>query len=400
VTGSGYESDVVIFVDESGNEDLEVGREGASPLFVASAIIVRTEDLPAFRAGVHRLEANLGDAAGNDERSLDVAQALAELPFTFVVEATDKHRISRDTGLRFRASFRKFLLAFLYDRLDQAFTGARVIADRHGSPTFGAEFADYMGRRFSGNLFHPSLDIDFAESASEPGIRVAGVVAGIYARLIEEGAGNAILVGCRELLRPQELRAQLWPPPIRSERVSKAAPHPTDQAIRELMLGRSAEFVDRYLDNPDEMTRAQAAVLQILLSKQVYENPEEHPHYLAAGLKLELVARGHKDFADQAFRRSILGPIRDQGIILAGTPTGMRIATCMADVADYRNQVSSIILPMIGRLSRSRKDLRLHQAIATDILGGPEQVELRRIVEAMDDVALLARETVDERGVP
>jgi hypothetical protein len=55
---------------------------------------------------------------------------------------------------------------------------------------------------------------------------------------------------------------------------------------------------------------------------------------------------------------------------------------------------------MIGRLSRSRKDLRLHQAIATDILGGPEQVELRRIVEAMDDVALLARETADERGVP
>lgn len=125
------------FVDETGTNDLGADKPGTSHLFICVAVLVDDKGLAATETAIRQLSQDLCSGAeisskriGSDhKRRIKFLKPLQALPFAYYALVINKDRIPKDSGLRFKPIFYKYINRMLYERLAKAGQNLRIIAD-------------------------------------------------------------------------------------------------------------------------------------------------------------------------------------------------------------------------------------------------------------------------------
>jgi hypothetical protein len=132
------------------------------------------------------------------------------MDFGYYALLVDKARVHRDSGLQYKQSFYKFLNRLLYQRLAGGVQQVQVVADRYGGRNFMDSFRPYLDKKGLPNLF-TSFTHEFADSAKEPLIQLADLIAGSLAYVLDPKKRSDQSQAILKALRPKQIGIGGWP---------------------------------------------------------------------------------------------------------------------------------------------------------------------------------------------
>jgi hypothetical protein len=376
------------FIDESGssNEDR---------IFSCVAVLADDAQVQAARTAVQAIaqslagggeikSASIGD---NHPRRIAFLEAIQQVDFQYTCLVVDKSAIRDDSGLRYRKSFHKFFKRLLQQPLQTYAGGVRAVFDQYGWPDTMREFERYMAREMQPNLFY-DYSLTHVDSRNERLVQLADLIAGSLVWCFDPGRACAESRQFRELLRLKELSAISWPPPAHLTDVPSTA---EDADIQHRGLDRVKALIARYEMSNEPEERAISVILDELLFARTFEDGP-HQSIYAERLPTVLAQRGIEMGIRQI--RTLIGAIRDDGVVLAGSPNGYKLALTAADIGEYLAHTESIVQPMLARVILARQSVKLDTSGRYDILD--QSMPLRTLVQAVTEQPLT---TARDEGV-
>lgn len=382
-------------VDESGTHDLNVGGTGVSSLFVCTAAVVDSSVVPRVNALVAELqkvffsggELKSSGIRSNHKRRLKLLNAMTPIPFGYYATIIDKARIAKDSGLRFKPSFYKRMNRMLYERLLRGIASLHVVAHEYGSKGFMDSFDAYLKKKAMPTLY-TNWTQEFRDSASTPLIQVADIIAGSLSWCFDpdkdcgEYRGKFLAV-----LQQKELGVETWPPRIAP--IPEAIPSTRsewDVRIRTICQNTIVRFIDQFSGDLDKKRQMQVAVLRHMLFLDEHETVDVRARHSESLIK-HLTLQGFEKIGPRNFRQSIIGPLRDAGVIIAGDRNGYRLAMSVSHVNRYIRHDRSIVEPMLARLQKGRSLLKTGTANQFDMLVLDEFTVIRELVQTFSTVS-------------
>jgi len=384
------------YIDETGNFDLEIEKSGASNLFVCVAIVVdevqsnlvEARMLEISRDNFSGAEVKSSGICGTHKRRITVLEKLADLSFGYYALVINKAEIQRDSGLQYKEPFYKFLNQMLYRRLLNSGTSLHLVADAIGGRKFMDSFLPYLKSRLEPDLFnHWRWDHRFVSSKESPQVQLADLIAGTLAWCFDPEKKCEHSNTFWELLKPKKIDIECWP--VQYQQIpaldADAGEEQWDEHIYACSTNRATKFIQEFSEHDKEEPRMQVAVLRHLLFERLYESSNEPSNKVSDELIRHLKRQGFQDLTRQQFSSKVIGPLRDQGILISGGSDGYRLACSAADVRRYLIHDMSIIRPMLARLKKARTGLLRDTSSRYDALASDDFSFLRALVEAVSD---------------
>lgn len=382
------------FIDETGNFDLEIEKGGASNLFVCVAVIcdeqqselVRTRMLEISRDHFSGNEVKSSGIGGNHRRRITVLEKLTDLSSGYYALIINKAEIEKDSGLRFKAPFYKYLNRMLYNRLLNGGTSLHLVPDEIGGKAFMESFGPYLKGKFFPELFS-QWDHHFVNSKECPQVQLADLIAGTLAWCFDPGKKGEHSGTFRELLKSKEIGIECWP--VQYQQLpalgADAEEAQWDEHIEACSLNRATRFIQEFSEHNKEEIRMQVSTLRHLLFERRYERSNEPTNKISDELIGHLSDQGFPKLSRQQFSSKIIGPLRDRGILISGGSDGYRLACSAADIRRYLIHDLSIIRPMLARLKVARRGLLQDTSNQYDALSSDEFSFLRTLADAMGE---------------
>ncbi|HTL74117.1 MAG TPA: DUF3800 domain-containing protein [bacterium] len=382
------------YVDETGTNDLDSSKPGVSHLFICVAVIVEDDAKAIAASGVQQTSKDLCGSAeisskrvgGDHERRIRFLERLCALPFGYFALVINKDKIPKDSGLQYKRSFYKFINRMLYERLLKNGRNLHVIADEIGGKDFMDSFVPYFQQKGMPGLFE-QFDHKFAGSAETPLIQLADFIAGTLSYCFDAEKKCAESNKFRELLRNKETAIQCWPWEITPVSPTAELPWSIDKVIRERMIQRVSGFLHEHENSVDGERRMQSFVLSNLFFARQFENRERQA-LVSDELMRRLAQEGFIDLSKQFFQARVIGKIRDEGIILAGSNDGYRLALSVEDIEEYLSHDKNIIEPMLARMLKARGSVLFDTGQKYDVLSKPEYHSLKMLANTFSDASL------------
>lgn len=385
------ESHVCAFVDEYGDHGLAVGKQGASTHFVLAAILVRQVDLDRVRQGIEAVrlrefpqsELKSSRVGGKDGKRVRIVGALAELPWTAYVISIDKARIDPVSGLIYGRSFRKFIFSRLYKKLIDVHDSLHTTLDEHGGSAFMREFAVYVDRKFRPSLFRRTA-FGFAKSDQEPVLQLADMVAGTVGRTLDPRKDTGSLHPVLDILRPHLLAVDEWPFRILPDVPRGVAASASDELVADQAQRTALRYLERHESSDDPEVSLRTEAVRVLLSEFNYERGR----FIQKGRLAELLGAGVAGgMSTDRLRRRIIGPLRDDGVLVASTAHGgYKLAASVDDLIDFVTVTQTVVEPSLRRVRKARESVLMASNGDIDILAGEQFGTLRRLVDQLGPI--------------
>jgi hypothetical protein len=339
-----------VFVDESGGTDLPLVGQDSPDFYVIAGIFYPETDHPRCSlaaeaivrkyAGLGELKSsNLGSKTARRENILrDIAEN--RLPFYCLV--VDKARIWRDSGLRWRPSFYKFLHRMFYSQIRGASLGIRVLADQYGRSEFMESFKRYMDDHAT--LFD---SFEFAPSSQAPLLQIADVLAGTVRRVFMQQDSRELL----RILGYPSAPIEEWPPAAAWDKAPDA-PTEFDDAITGIALQAARKYVERHLGSDDEDDRLRAHAIRYLLFR-FEQDPDEY--ILRAEITAHLDQATGVSISEQTLSTKVFADARDSDVIMASTDKGVKIPFGARDLRAWMARTESQVVPYLRRVEAARR---------------------------------------------
>ena len=395
------------FVDETGTNELEADKPGTSHLFICVAVLVDDAGLTVTQDALRTLSDQLCGGAeisskrigGDHKRRLRFLEQIQNLPFSYFALVINKDRIPRDSGLRFKTSFYKYINRMLYECLAKGGSHLRIIADQIGGADFMASFRPYLESRGFPTLF-ADCQHSFADSAATPLIQLADLIAGTLSYCFDPQKTGSHSLEFRAMLRHRESGIQCWPwagveDPLPHE--PEATP---DALLRHTLRNRVVHFLQEHDISPDTDRQMQASTLSHLLFTRQFEDRDSQA-VVSDALMARLEQEGFEALSKQAFQSRVIGKLRDEGIILSGSSDGYRLALSVEDIQEYLNHDRTIIEPMLARMLKARETVMSDTAGNYDVLEKPSNCILKDLANTFRDSQVkgaVARDQVPPAG--
>ena len=149
-----------------------------------------------------------------------------------------------------------------------------------------------------------------------------------------------------------------------------------DKDVAEICLKQVVEFINRYTDSDDEQRSAQIIVLKYMLFR--FMNNDLRKYIPTRELMNQLTTTDYYISSVQMFRNKIIGNLRDNGVIIASSPKGYKIPSKEAEIYDFINHGTSIIIPMLERLKKCRDLIKLGSTNELDVFDHSEYRTLKK----------------------
>ena len=383
------------YVDETGTNELDVTKPGVSRYFICVAVVVEGAAIPSLIESLDQIAHDLCGSAemsskrlgGNHERRMKFLERIDSLSFGYHAMVIRKDELSNDSGLKFKRSFYKCINRMLYQRLASGGRSIRIIADMVGGQDFMASFRGYLEKQLKPDLFFDYTH-EFQDSMTCRLIQLADLIAGTLAQCLEPEKKGPHSAGFRKLLQSKELGIDVWP----AESVDPECLFPDGRTNQQIdltssMLRRTARFIQEREDSSEEIQRMQVAVIRMLRFAREFEEPSRQLLH-SDELMRRLAHQGFSEISKRTFTKEVIGGIRMQGIIIAGTQNGYRFALTLEDITDYLDHNKNVIEPMIKRLKTARESVKFDTANALDILSNDPFRLLAKIVDCASDFDL------------
>ena len=382
------------FVDESGNADLDTSKGGSSGFFIVCSILVAEKDLEAAYAQAEELRMRhfqTGEIKSSSLKPKDlyrrarILNELAELPFKLFFTVVDKSRIHKDGGLRFKSSFIKYVNGLLYERLFRAYPDLQMIVDEHGGQEFQESLKSYVVERFVDDLFGDRDAFQTMSSKDNVLVQVADFFAGSVAQIYEDKASEEAVLAYKKILRSLTLGMLEWP-----SKYQPLLPPPTDASgyadyqVHQEALRQADLFGERVGEHPNEDERLQLSILQFLRFQSEFVTKDYVP---TAEIVAHLKDSGFGDVNDQRIRSSGIAKLRDSDVIITSAAKGYKIPQTRADINEFLEKASGIVVPLLERVKKAREVYRLSSRGEYDIVTAANLSELAKLLAALEAFA-------------
>ncbi|MBK1871597.1 DUF3800 domain-containing protein [Marinobacter sp. 1-3A] len=196
------------FLDESGNQDLEIEKPGATNFFAVAAVVVEEQDLPELRSAVQKIRekhfksgeiksSQVKDKKGFKRRT-EILSDIEALDFKMFFLLIDKSKINPDSGLKFKRSFVKFTNGIIYRKLFRAFDDLDVVVDQHGSKEFQESLKIYVEKNHIPDLLWSS-SFSTIDSTQEVLIQLADFLVGSLVKVWDSRSSDELKKKIRDL---------------------------------------------------------------------------------------------------------------------------------------------------------------------------------------------------------
>ncbi len=373
---------IYAFTDESGAFGWDLKNPNVSNYFVITSIIVKEQDLDILRTGVEKIrkdnfqtgEMKSSKIGKNTERRKRILGQLLPLPFSIFTIVIDKYQLIENKGLRYKTSFYKFLNNIVHKELRRTFKLLTIIADEIGGSDYMQSFSQYVKSRSDiPNLFGEA-EFYFENSENDILIQLADLICGSIARKYNNPEETYDF--CK-MLDKKITRIELYPKTYETYQLDDSAlAEDYDKDIAEICLKQVIEFINKYENSEDEQRVAQIIVLKYMLFR--FMNNDLRKYIYTDELKNQLASSGISVPSTHMFRNKIIGNLRDNGVIIASSSKGYKIPSKEAEIYDYINHGTSIIVPMLERLKRCRDLIKLGSANELDVFDHSEYRTLKK----------------------
>lgn len=385
---------IYAFVDESGNSDLDTTKAGASNFFVVCAVLVEEKNLEAaydqaetirkrhFQAG--EIKSSKLKVKDSDRRAR-VLSALATLPIKLYFTVVDKSQIYKDSGLRIKTSFIKFINGILYDRLFSSFYKLQMTVDEHGGLEFQQSLKSYVADRYIDDLFGDENTFQTKPSEDDALIQVADFFAGSVAQIYEGKASRDVVGIYKAILRNLTLGLVEWP-----LRYQSLLPRPlndteyADHQVHQEALRQAERFIERVSKHPDEDESLQLSILHFLIFQSEFITTD---YVSTPEIISHLGNKGFGELSDQKIRSSGIAKLRDADVIITSSAKGYKIPQTQADINEFLERVSGIVVPLLERVKKARDVYRLSSRGEYDIVTAANLNELAKLLDSMEALA-------------
>lgn len=382
------------FVDESGNSDLDTSKGGSSGFFIVCSILVAEKDLEAAYAQAEALrmrhfqkgEIKSSNLKPKDsDRRARILNELAELPFKLYFTVVDKSRIHKDGGLRIKTSFIKYVNGLLYEHLFRAYPDLQMIVDEHGGQEFQESLKSYVAERFVDDLFGDKDAFQTMASKDNVLVQVADFFAGSVAQIYEEKASEEAVLAYKKILRSLTLGMLEWPSKYQS-----LLPPPTDESgyadyqVHQEALRQADRFSERAGEHPDEDERLQLSILRFLRFQSEFVTKD---YVLTTEIMTHLKESGLGEVNGQRIRSSGIAKLRDADVIITSAAKGYKIPQTRADINEFLERASGIVVPLLERVKKARDVYRLSSRGEYDIVTAANLAELAKLLTALEAFA-------------
>lgn len=379
------------YIDESGNTDLAVEKQGVSKYFIVCAVVIPSGQLNILEPQVEEIRrkyfqtgeiksSKVRDKDGHARR-IKILESFLKLDFTFYAIAVEKGSLKKDGGFPFKKSFLKFINGLLYGQLLDNYPSLEIYADEHGGQDFKESFKAYIEKNHKPDLFWKS-NLSLVSSHQSVIVQMADFIAGTIAKVYEGKKNPALFEAYKTLLSSKALDLKEWPTKFQIYFEPDQTSKEYDAFIHKHALAKAELFLEKYGENSDEETKLRICALRFLVFKSRLSPDTD---YLSTKEILnQLEACGFKGVSDHAIRSTIVSKLRDKDVIIASSHKGYKIPRNYADLHDFVDRVNSQVLPLLERLKRAHNSYIQASSGDVDLLKGPNYPELVKLLELLD----------------
>lgn len=390
-------SSVHAFVDEYGDTSIEVEKRGVTRYFIITAVLV-PDDLETMRIRADEIrrkffqtgEIKSSSVGKDDGRRLKILEEISELGVRTYSLAIDKAELQSGSGLSYKRSFFKYLNKRLYEKIHRVYENVSLVADEHGGTTFMKGFESYLSREFPPSLF-AQRSFTFAKSHEEVLLQVADFLSGTLARCLDPeklSPDSKVFLG---YLSKMSVGVEIWPPrslPFPCATSVAAIDESHDELIRNHCIRQIQLFLNEHSVAPDDddSTFAQLEVLRYLLFQAQFV--DELRFVSTDEIIRHLETDAGMLLSKFQVRSAVIAKLRDADVILASGREGYKVPVCEEDINQFISHSESIVIPMLARLRRARKDLLMVSHGRLDILGSKDRHRMKALVDADETASM------------
>lgn len=341
-----------VFIDEYGTPSLNVEKNGVTPYFIYTAVLIESQNIEKAREVLQRsrelynqgspLKSNRikNDEKGHKKR-LQILRAFSgEFPHVVHALIVDKSKIESH-GLSFKKVFIKYfskILAEIYN--SPQYAEIHVVLDKTGRPEFAEELGQYMRKHmlnhdlFSKNSFNLKDDKE-----EEPLLQIADFYAGcigrIFCDIIPKEEAHA-LFNCLH-----EYTFYKFFPLDRRNYI--CAQHAKDGDYNEDLVKIAVKSATSYL-NSDEATEAGKEIVNFfLIENQFYPFKIISSHQIKDRLRLKGIF-----IVDPIVEISHL---RDCGVLIVSPlgKNGYKLPCNIEEIKSFYDRISTNVIPQLKR---------------------------------------------------
>lgn len=377
-------SENIAFIDEFGTNSIAFDKKDVSTHFIITCILINKskeirikEEIDKIRqSNFQQSEIKSSNVGNDDGRRLKILSEIVQSDFQILALVVDKRKLEGE-GFGFKPSFYKFLNGLIYNDLYKVFSDVDVIMDEFGHEKFMNSFITYIRKTHPPNLFSQLNEISFENSKSNVLIQLADFVSGTLARVYDETKKSPLGDNFLKVIR-KKIGAIKFFPQSYDRFVYDYSPSDRriDPQIDELAQRRAFDFIKRFDSDSDETRKLQVRTLKLL---RLYRQTIGFSRYITTKEILEHLNYGRTEkITEYFFRINIIAKLRDKDVLIASSQNGYKLPVSMADLYDFINHGSTVVIPMLNRMSKCVEMIKL--ATGTDITEKENYRELRQIL--------------------
>lgn len=381
-------------MDEYGDPNLNTEKDGTTQYFICTAIILAGDDLAAADEILKAVRATYfsgseikSSSAAKPERRLKILAELAKINFRFMALVVDKDRIYKDSGFQYKKTFYKQIHRRLYSQFSDLGVSLNIMTDSLGGPDFVASFKAYIEKNVLPSLFN-DCQFELGDSRQINFLQLADFITGTLGHSFDPKKKNQFSPVFRSALREKELALDAWPPFFK-DATSGACPAGSrhDIYIERICYSQAQDFIDKYSEDWSRAAQIDALLL-LIYAKWGGADGDSPVRYHTESILAHLERLGHGEMTDQDFRRDVIGPLRDAGILISGNKNGYSLATTLEEIEDFLKHGKMILFPMISRINTAAQTIKKATSGGCDILANPGHNDLKSLVDKFSDLRL------------
>lgn len=332
-----------IYIDESGDP---IFSNGSSKYLVFSAIIVNSNiknqisneiDDIKYKFGLNELKSS-SRKLRNEKTRIQIFKEINNLEFKVLTLFILKDKVLAEWRLN-KKVFYKYTQKIINSELHKIFENKTIVLDRYGSDNYQESLKNYLDKQL--DLFNETVIIKSAKN--ENLIQLADLFSGTFRKFYLEEFENTTFF--ENLFNDHNLRLIIFPNSLFRLKFKENL-NKEDEELSNITISQAEQYLDEIKHN--KIFEPKKIVLEYLLFHAKYNDKKIYTTELIDWLKFH----GYK-FSEENFRGNIIGKLRDNGVIIAGSRSGIKIPISSKELTEYFSFTSNKVLPMINRLSIS-----------------------------------------------
>ena len=362
-----------IYIDESGDP---IFSNGSSKYLVFSAVIVNAGiknsistkiDTIKKKFGLNELKSSSRNLR-NERKRIQIFEEINNLDFKVLTLFILKNKVLGEWRLN-KKVFYKFTQKIINSELHKIFENKTIVLDRFGSDKYQKSLKNYLDKQLE--LFDETVIIKSAKNESL--IQLADLFSGTFRKFYLKEFKNTTFF--KNLFNYHNLRLIIFPNDLLKinfkQNYSKE-----DEELSKITISQAEQYLKEIEHN--KILEPNKIVLEYLLFHAKYNDKKIYTPELIDWLKFH----GHK-FSEENFRGNIIGKLRDNGVIIAGSRSGIKLPISSRELTEYFSFTSNMILPMINRLSISFDVLNSRSSGTLSILKNENFDLLKKLFEVV-----------------